>query len=429
MNKNFSPIINWDNTNEELNNWNETPFQPQRIAIDIQTINQAIYMAENPIIPSDLLLQIIYVQVAQNARIMAFMKKRINLNVNKTFYIGKKKLEGKWFSDIITQSIMSNFFGHSAIHVYKEKNEIKTRIKRRFYVNPWLDLLLQTPGSPSGFKLKDPKIYNSLCVFKTDNLLGTKSECGFGIFYEIMLEFVMFYEARRSTIRFIDKYGLPNLWAKWTGGNSTDNQSILDQNVENALNSVVKNRNISYETFKNSMRDYVGGGYIITDKDEVESIETLNGDSLGSSWGVFKEFMEYNIKDVAALMLGHEDGLSATPGKLGSSDGENSPQQIALTETEDADLTKILNDLNDPIFGLIPKLYKMGIDVKLGDKIECTDIKDRKEKMENENLKKQIIENIGQMNSAGYSLDDKSLKKVNDILGFTYIKDGDLERF
>ncbi len=144
--------------------------------------------------------------------------------------------------------------------------------------------------------------------------------------------------------------------------------------------------------------------YIMTDKED--ELQLVQNPSSGSAWESYTCLEDRCKKAITAVILGHEDCMSGTPGKLGAQQGyEYSAVNSALKEVENEQDKWVSSVINDNV---IPKLRSLGFnipnDVSFGylNNVELSEISALENKRKNDFAT--VIETLTR---AGYEVDEK----------------------
>jgi phage gp29-like protein len=91
--------------------------------------------------------------------------------------------------------------------------------------------------------------------------------------------------------------------------------------------------------------------------DAMDEIELVESKGMGQGYKIYPDLEKRLEQKISKIILGHADALDSTSGKLGASQGEESPTAQALEDKQSSDgrfLERVVND------NLIPKLIELG---------------------------------------------------------------------
>jgi hypothetical protein len=108
--------------------------------------------------------------------------------------------------------------------------------------------------------------------------------------------------------------------------------------------------------FEAALANMGSAGYILLDTlDDLELIESGAG---GNGYKIYESLETRCEKKISKVLLGHADALDSTSGKLGATQGEDSPVAQALTDIQSIDVRFLENNINSE---LLPRLREMGM--------------------------------------------------------------------
>jgi len=116
-------------------------------------------------------------------------------------------------------------------------------------------------------------------------------------------------------------------------------------------------------------------------------IEFITPSASGKGFEVYPNLEERCEKKISKYLLGHEDALASTPGKLGS----NEAIEDALKEIETVDVRAFEHKMNSII---IPKIQKLGIQIPLGRTFKFKNDKEKQEIREKQDASNKITAEI-----------------------------------
>jgi hypothetical protein len=336
---------------KDLNAW-RAPYQVQRMKNDLQTLKNGIEEAERfeSFLPYRIILQTIFLNTIDNGDVFAAINKRKDLTLLKKFHIcdeegntdeeATKLLDNTWFNLIRNYIHDAIYYGYSLITFGDmiDGGFPNLSIVRRTDISPDRLNIATVPGIPVGLPFMEGEYFDWSLYVPTPTENGV-SKCGYGLLYkcapyEIILRSLLGWNAN-----YTQRFGMPTLVVK----TNKDNDDERDRAEEAA-------------------KKLASDPYIILDKQD--EFEFANGDSSGTGWKSYDNLETRCIKKISKIILGHEDGITSTPGKLGAGqDGEESPVDKALSAIESKD-TRFEEDwVNNH---LLPKLIKLGVKIPVG---------------------------------------------------------------
>jgi hypothetical protein len=345
------------NDAKELNKY-RGPVQLVRIKGDTSFWRSSIAEAERPLpaLPYRVQMQQIFIDTVLNGHVSACMQKRKNLTLLKKYAMvdeqgneneeATKLIDTAWFNLIRNYIHDAKFYGYSLITFGDliDGGFPNLQITRRADVSPDRLVLSSFQYIPTGINFmdeneKDPNgnSYYDWSLYVTTPSENGVSVCGYGLLYKVALYEIIMRSIIGWNTDYIERYGQPTVVIK-TIKDSEDERGAAEQAAQNLGSS----------------------GYMIMDKqDEFEYVETSNS---GTGWQSYDNLEQRCKKIISSIILGHEDGISSTPGKLGSGQGGNkdvddSPIGRALAECESIDSRFEENVINNH---LLPKLIKLG---------------------------------------------------------------------
>lgn len=337
------------NTNHNLNN-SFLPVPPSREREDPKSWRNAIMEAERSVLPFRCKMQEIFRDTALNPHVAACVTKRKNLTLLRKFALTDKEgnineewteyLDKSWFRSFLSYAIDSIFYGYSLISLgdIVENELINLTIVRRDNISPERKHVTAAPYLPTGLSWEEEP-YNEWHIWiPTPTVDGTTS-CGLGLFYSVALIEIFIRNMNSDNANFLELFGNPYraLYLDTTINNETERAA-----AEAAL------------------RNQGALGYGIFNKED--KLELLSGTS-NNGWRAYGETGIRWEKEISKVLLGHEDAMSSTPGKLGggqSQGGDHSPIKDSLLEIQTSDENFITPIINHE---LITRLRYHGIEI------------------------------------------------------------------
>lgn len=402
--KNFGVIIN---DAKNLNKY-RSPYQVVRVKVDTSFWRSAVNEAERPLssLPYRVQMQTIYLDTKLNGHVESCMRKRKDLTLLKKFHIcdekgntdeaATKTLETKWFQLMREYIQDAQYYGYSLITFGDLINGgfPKLTIARRTDVSPDRECLSSQPYIPTGINFNDPNYAspNGEHPFDWSLWVTTPTEdgistCGFGLLYKVALYEIIMRSLIGWNTDYTERYGMPTAVVK-TVDNSEDERG----RAEEAAQKLGSN------------------GYLILNKQD--EYELVNGDQAGTGWKSYDNLESRCKKFISTILLGHEDGLASSGGKM-TKDDDESPQAKALIEKETADCQFEENIINDV---LLPKLIKLGFRIPVGFKYKVKNDAEQLEENEHASQRgKNWSEVAMNLKNAGLKVDAKEFSEKSGL--------------
>lgn len=371
----------------------------QRVKQSIKEWRDAIYEMENPSIKYRVKVQNIYKDTILNGQVKACVNKRKNNCLLQEFAfvdpngevnedITKNIFQKKWFGDIMSYIFDAKLYGYQLINWTSIENGLPSNIQiiNREFINPDQNILGTYPYSLSGLALNDPSVELWSLYCDTNSDFGI-SKCGYGLLYEVAMYEIMLRNLFGQNGDYAERFGQPTIIA------TTD-----------------KTDNTELDYLEESIAALGSSGQII--KGSMDQIEYLEYSAVSDGFNVYDNLEQRCEKKISKILLGHADALDSTPGKLGSSNGEESPAQIAMNEIQKIDSDYLLYYINDK---LLPKLKSLGVKIPEG-KIQFLN-NSEKEKNEERKLEHntKIVADIEKLSKAGFKVDAKWITETTGI--------------
>jgi len=389
------------NDPKELNKY-RGPVQLLRVKVDTSLWRAAIAEAERPLpsLPYRVLMQQIFIDTVLNGHVSACIQKRKNLTLLKPFHIcdeegntheeATKLLETEWFGLMRNYIHDAIYYGYSLITFGDMVDGAfpDVQITRRADVSPDRLNLASFMYIPTGINFMEGEYYDWSLYVSTPSENGV-SRCGYGLLYKVALYEIVMRSIIGWNTDYIERFGQPTTVIK-TVDNSEEERGKAEQAAQQLGSS----------------------NYMILDVND--QFELVNNKDSGSGWQSYDNLEARCKKTITAILLGHEDSITGTPGKLGSQQGkEDSPVAMALRECESIDTRFEENVVNNL---LLPKLIKLGINIPVGYKYRLKNDHETLKESENEANKAQSWANVAlAMSQAGLKLDAKDFEEKTGI--------------
>lgn len=366
-----------------------TPVQLQRIRHDIQLWREAVNEAEQAWYPHRVRMQRMYLDTVLNGHVSACMTRRKNLTLLKDWKlcndageeneIATKLLKKSWFNLYCNYVLDAQFFGYSLVSLGDLVNDEFPKLTtiRRFNISPDRLNVTSYVYSLSGAQFMDDpyKLWNIWTPTATE--VGI-SLCGYGLLYKV----AMYEIICRNTLGFnmdaAELYGMPIRKGKTSKTNED----------ERAL-------------FERALAQMGSAGYILMDTmDELELVESSGS---GQGFKIYESLETRCEKKISKILLGHSDALDSTAGKLGATQGEESPVAQALEDIQTVDSRFLENNINTE---LLPRLRQLGLAIPEDLHFEIKNDQEREEMRRREDTSNKLTADIAQtMKSAGLQMD------------------------
>jgi hypothetical protein len=355
------------------------PIQFQRIKYDLKMWRDAVSEAELAYTPQRIKMQRMFQDTSLNEHVKACTKKRNRRTTLRKFKICDdegvedveltKLFKKKWFRNFLNHTLNSNYYGYSLIQLGDVINDAfpELDVVRRWNVSPDRHNVTSFVYALAGADFLDPE-YAPWHIWVPTATESGVGKCGYGLFYEIAKTEILLRNNTQYNADYQEVFGQP-IRVAHTTKTEDDERSDLQQALANMGSQA----------------------YILLDEgeDKIELIESKNSGTAYQSYGDFEKRMEARITKV---ILGHEDGLSSTPGKIGGQQGgEESPVSQALDEITVEDGTLCEDVTNEE---LIPRMRKFGFKIPIQKHFEFLNDYEKEETREKEdtsNLKTATI--------------------------------------
>lgn len=376
-----------------------------RIKQDVQTWRDAVTEAELPLWPHRVKMQRIFQDTILNGHVTACMNKRKNLTLLRdfSFYDGDEAkdelaaiIKKEWFMQMVSYILDAPAFGYTLLGFGDIINNELPQLEliRRQNISPDRMNVVSLVYSLSGINffeggsndLEGNSFYDWTAWIPTPTELGV-SKCGYGYLYKIALYEIFLRNTLGFNADFIELYAQP-----YRVGKTTKSDGPERDKMEAAL------------------RDMGSSGYAIIDPtDEIAFLETKLG---GTGWKGYQDFEMRLEKKITKIILGHEDAMSSTPGKLGSTQGEESPQQISMDEIQTIDGRFVETVLNGEVF---PKLRALGMQIpdlpfRFKNDAEKQQIREREDE-----TNQKTVNIVSTLKTAGYEVDAEYISERTGI--------------
>lgn len=375
------------------------PVTLQRIRQDVDTWREAVREAENAWYPQRVRMQQMFNDTIQNGHVFACYEKRKELTLLRQYHLvdalgnvnekASEVINEQWFYDMVSSILDAKFYGYNLLRIGDIENRRPTTIDfvRRNNVSPDRMNVQPLMYSLSGIPFNDPNYENidGQKPFDWHIFIPTPSEngtvsCGYGLLYKVAIYEIFCRNMMGFNADYVELFGQPLRHAK---------TSKTQEDPE-------------YAQLESFLANMGSRGYVMTDlSDEIEFIQTTQGQGNKNPFENLEMRCEAKI---SKIILGHEDALESTPGKLGSGQGEGSPVLTAINEKQRVDGRWVAHLINNVC---LPKLRNLGVDIPEGLTFAFSKDDEKHEQAERENqTNKEVAEIVSTLNTAGYEVDE-----------------------
>lgn len=331
----------------------ESPIAVQRIKQDIGQWRMAVKEAENPIAPQRYMMQQQYLDTVLNGHVTACIEKRYSNVLKKGIEVVNEKGEQnedltklynkKWLYDIIRYTLDARMFGYSLIQLGDMKdyefNEIYTI--RRSNINPEKEVVTSTFYAQDGISVYDEKYSSNLIWVKTQQdigMVGNWGKCGYGLLYKVAPYEIWYKQALSLWSEYLQIFGMPLRIGKTDSRNEQMRSQMADM-----------------------LQNMGAASWGVFDKED--DIQLMESPGKSGSTQTFPDMIDKAEKIISKILLGHSDAIDSVPGKLGSSQGDKSPSEMAMKDIEAFDCQFLEFELDKNI---VPKLVGLGFPMPKG---------------------------------------------------------------
>lgn len=364
MNKLNSSIMHPEHggsTNPDRNlNMSLAPVPKPRIVLDVALWRESLRLVEDPILPQRYLMQICYMDTVLDAHLRACLERRENLTLLRKFKVcdesskindeWTKYFSKTWFKTFTKYAIGAKWFGYTLISMGNIVNgEFKDIVMiPRTHISPDRLCVVPVPNAPLGPEFMEPPYNTSHIWVSTPDEHGLAA-CGYGMLYELTLLAIGLRNNLQFNQQFMEVFGMPYRYIK------TDKQDKKSQ-----------------DNFEASLALMGTLGYSVIGKDD----ELVFQDTAkGQGFKVYSDLEMRIEKKISKVLLGHSDALDPTAGKLGSGQGDMSPQSQALNDIQSSDGEFMMEQINGK---LLPFMRANGINIPENLHFEyCNDTEDK----------------------------------------------------
>jgi len=369
------------------------PLRLERIMQDTLSWRDAQEEAERAYFPFRVRMQQLFIDVILDGHVKACKERRTDMTLLRDWHIVNKNgveneavqelLNKEWFQRFIKHSLDAIFYGYSLIELGDVKdNEFPSlKVVKRWNVSPDRFVISNVPYNPTGTDFTDKKFVDWYPYISTENEIGT-SPCGYGLLYEVGLYQIFLRHITGQNANFLELFGQPIRVGRTNKIEETERAE-----------------------FAKALSDMGSAGWILMDSVD-DTIDLIESKAIGNGYQAFANFEKRLQQNISKIILGHADALDSVPGKLGSSQGEESPVYQAMEDKKTKDglfITNIVNNI------LLPRLRKLGFDIPQDVRFE---FKNNSEVFENNN---RLADLAIKINQAGLQIDSEYFEQETGI--------------
>ena len=365
-----------------------TPVQLQRVRHDVQMWREAVQEAEQAWYPHRVRMQRMFLDTKLNAHVHACMNRRKNLTLLKNFMLCNidsvedkeqtKTFQKKWFFDFVDYVLDAKFFGYTLVNLGDVVDgEFKDlSIIRRHNISPDRLNVTSYVYSLSGAQFTEEPYVDWHIWIATNSAIGI-SKCGYGMLYEVALYEILCRNVLGFNADAAELYGMPMRVAKTNKTNAGERDELF-----------------------NSLLQMGSSGAILMDlMDEIELVETKGN---GQGFKIYADLEKRCENKISKIILGHSDAIDSTAGKLGATQGEESPTAQALEDIQTVDCRFVEHVINSE---LLPRMRKIGFNISEDLHFEFKNDAEREEQRTREDASNLVTAQIAQtMKLAGLQM-------------------------
>ena len=329
-------------TEKNLRNY-ITPVQLQRLRHDVQMWRDAVKEAEQAWYPHRVRMQRMYIDTILSGHTLACVERRKDLTLLRDYCFKneagvenedlKKIFNQKWFAQFLNYALDAQYYGYTLVTLGDLVNDNfpELGIVRRFNISPDRLNVTSYVYALSGAQFLEEPYVDWHVWIPTSTDIGI-SKVGYGLLYNVAIYEILCRNLLGNNADASELYGMPT-----------------------RIGTTTKTEEDERRAFESALANMGSSGYILKDAlDEVELLETKGN---GQGFKIYADFEKRLEAKISKIILGHADALDSTPGKLGASQGEESPAWMAMRDKQQKDgafLEDVVNDI------LVPKLQKLG---------------------------------------------------------------------
>jgi phage gp29-like protein len=369
------------------------PLQLQRIKQDTLTWREGIEEAERAYVPFRVKMQETFVDTILNGHVSACIERRKDLTLLRDWQIINPDgsvnedvellLNSAWFNKFMSFSLDTIFFGYTLVSLgdIKDGKFEDIEIIKRWNISPDRKVVSSVPYDTNGVSFEADEFKNWHVYIKTVNDIGS-SKCGFGLLYSVALYEIFLRNLLGYNGDFVELYSQPYRIGKTN-----------------------KTQGVERDTFEDAVANMGSAGYAILDAMD-DTIEFLDSSLGGTGYKGYADLEQRIEKKISKLILGHADALDSTAGKIGASQGEESPTAQALKDKQTKDGVFVTDVINCE---LLPRLRNLGFAIPDAVKFEFKNDSEQNETNNN------IVEMAVKIKNAGLQMDKDYFEEQTGI--------------
>ena len=390
---NYTQIFQPQENNKKNLGSKVMPLQLQRIKQDTLTWREGIEEAERAYVPFRVKMQETFVDTILNGHVSACIERRKDLTLLRDWQIlnadgtpnedVEKMLNSAWFNKFMSFSLDTIFFGYTLISLgdIKDGKFEDIEVIKRWNISPDRKVVSAVPYDVNGVSFELDEYKNWHVYIKTVNDIGS-SKCGFGLLYSVALYEIFLRNLLGYNGDFVELYSQPYRIGKTNKTNESERGA-----------------------FEDAVANMGSAGYAILDAQD-DTIEFLDSSLGGSGYKGYADLEQRIEKKISKLILGHADALDSTAGKIGASQGDESPTAKALEDKKAKDAVFVSDVINCE---LLPRLRNLGFAIPEDVMFEFKNDSEQQENNDN------IVEMAVKIKQAGLQMDKDYFEEQTGI--------------
>lgn len=390
---NYTQILAPQKNNPKNLNSKVMPLQLQRIKQDTLTWREGIEEAERAYVPFRVKMQETFVDTILNGHVSACIERRKDLTLLRDWQIVnpdgtinedvEKLLDSAWFNKFMSFSLDTIFFGYTLVSLgdIKDGKFEDIEVIKRWNVSPDRKVVSAVPYDTNGISFEADEFKNWHVYIKTVNDIGS-SKCGFGLLYSVALYEIFLRNLLGYNGDFVELYSQPFRIGKTN-----------------------KTEESERGAFEDAVANMGSAGYAILDAVD-DSIEFLDTQLGGTGYKGYADLEQRIEKKISKLILGHADALDSVSGKIGASQGNESPTAQALEDKQTKDGVFVMDVINCE---LLPRLRNLGFPIPEDVRFEFKNDSEQNENNSN------IVEMAVKIKQAGLQMDKEYFEEQTGI--------------
>lgn len=363
--------------------------QLERLRYDVSMWRDAVKEMENAWYPQRVKVQRMYLDTTLNGHVFACIKKRKQLSLLREWNFEnengdknedlKKLFNKKWFASFIEYALDARFFGYTLVKLDDLVGDQfpNIGIVQRQNISPDRLNVASLVYSIAGAQFMDEPYADWHVWIPTNTEIGI-SNCGYGLLYNVALYEIICRNLLGANADATELYGSPT-----------------------RVGTTSKTEESERAEFAQALADMGSSGWIL--KDTMDELELLESKGNGQGFKLYGDLEKRCEDKISKIFFGHADALDSTPGKLGGTQGEESPAAKALKDTQAED-GAFLEDVVNSV--LIPKLLKLGFQIDPSFKFCFSNNQEKIDERVNEDLNNKATADIAYvMKQAGLEMD------------------------